>query len=76
VPQILAAGLTLPDPDLRFDEATGHWRHGPIDWDHFWQVVKGNGPMNKERLAARRQAHEEGQWVREALAAYAQRQTA
>jgi ring-1,2-phenylacetyl-CoA epoxidase subunit PaaA len=76
VPQILAAGLTLPDPDLRFDEATGHWRHGPIDWDHFWQVVKGNGPLNKERLAARRQAHAAGQWVREALQAYAQHQAA
>ncbi|MGQ0601773.1 MAG: 1,2-phenylacetyl-CoA epoxidase subunit PaaA [Anaerolineales bacterium] len=74
VPALLAAGLTLPDPDLRFDEATGHWQHGPIDWDHFWQVVKGNGPMNKERLAARRQAHEDGQWVREALQAYALRQ--
>ena len=73
VPQLLATGLTLPDPELRFDESTGHWRHGPIDWDHFWQVVKGNGPMNKERLAARRHAHEDGQWVREALAAHAAR---
>lgn len=71
VPELLTIGLTIPDPDLHFDEASGNWRHGPIDWDHFWQVVKGNGPMNKERLAARRRAHEEGQWVREALAGYA-----
>jgi ring-1,2-phenylacetyl-CoA epoxidase subunit PaaA len=75
-PEILEAGLTLPDPDLRYDEATGNWLHGPINWDEFWQVVKGNGPMNKERLEARRRAHAEGAWVREALEAYATRQTA
>jgi ring-1,2-phenylacetyl-CoA epoxidase subunit PaaA len=70
-PEILEAGLTLPDPDLRYDEATGNWLHGPINWDEFWEVVKGNGPMNKERLEARRRAHAEGAWVREALDAYA-----
>ncbi|MDW8326826.1 MAG: 1,2-phenylacetyl-CoA epoxidase subunit PaaA [Anaerolineales bacterium] len=73
VPEFHAIGLQIPDPDLKFDPATGHWRIGPIDWEHFWQVVKGNGPMNAERLAARRKAHEEGRWVREALAAYAAR---
>ncbi|MCS7069829.1 MAG: phenylacetate-CoA oxygenase subunit PaaI, partial [Meiothermus sp.] len=73
VPEFHAIGLQIPDPDLKFDPATGHWRIGPIDWEHFWQVVKGNGPMNAERLAARRKAHEEGRWVREALAAYAER---
>jgi ring-1,2-phenylacetyl-CoA epoxidase subunit PaaA len=73
VPEFHAIGLQIPDPDLKFDSATGHWRIGPIDWEHFWQVVKGNGPMNAERLTARRKAHEEGRWVREALAAYAAR---
>jgi ring-1,2-phenylacetyl-CoA epoxidase subunit PaaA len=75
VPDILALGLSLPDPGLRFDEATGHWRHGEIDWDEFWQVVGGDGPCNLERLAARRKAHDDGAWVRQALGAYAARQT-
>ncbi len=73
-PEILEAGLTLPDPDLRYDEKSGNWLHGPINWDEFWQVVGGNGPMNKERLEARRRAHAEGAWVREALEAYAAKQ--
>ena len=47
-----------------------NWHHGPIDWDEFWQVVKGNGPCNAERLGARQQAHDDGAWVREALDAY------
>jgi len=68
-----AVGLTLPDPELRFGESTGHWHFGEIDWDEFWRVVKGDGPCNKERLAARRKAHDDGLWVREALAAYASR---
>ncbi|MFQ5422303.1 MAG: 1,2-phenylacetyl-CoA epoxidase subunit PaaA, partial [Anaerolineae bacterium] len=70
VPELLALGLTIPDPNLKFKEETGNWEIGPIDWDEFWRVVKGNGPMNKERLAARTKAHENGRWVREALAAY------
>lgn len=70
VPELLALGLTIPDPNLKFNEETGNWEIGPIDWDEFWRVVKGNGPMNKERLAARTKAHEDGRWVREALAAY------
>lgn len=70
VPELLALGLTIPDPNLKFKEETGNWEIGPIDWDEFWRVVKGNGPMNKERLAARTKAHEDGRWVREALAAY------
>ena len=68
-----AVGLSLPDPELRYDEAAGHWHFGEIDWDEFWRVVKGDGPCNKERLAARNQAHADGLWVREALAAYAER---
>lgn len=75
-PELLEAGLTIPDPDLRFDKETGNWLHGPIDWDEFWQVVKGSGPMNKERLGARQKAHSDGLWVREALQAYAERQRA
>lgn len=68
--------LQTPDPDLRFEAETGHWRTGPINWDEFWQVLKGNGPCNAERLAARRQAHEDGLWVREALAASAAKKAA
>jgi ring-1,2-phenylacetyl-CoA epoxidase subunit PaaA len=71
VPQAEALGLTLPDPDLRWNEERGHYDFGPIDWDEFFEVVNGNGPMNRERLAHRRRAHEEGAWVREAAAAYA-----
>ena len=68
-----AIGLALPDPELRYDDSTGHWRFGEINWDECWRVVKGDGPCNKERLAARRKAHDDGRWVREALAAYASR---
>jgi ring-1,2-phenylacetyl-CoA epoxidase subunit PaaA len=67
-------GLTLPDPDLRLDEASGDWQIGPIDWEEFWQVVKGNGPCNEERLAARKAAHGEGAWVRDAARAHAAKQ--
>ena len=71
VPQAQAIGLTLPDPKLSYDEASGDWRFGEIDWNEFSQVIKGNGPCNHERLAARRKAHEDGAWVRAAAAAYA-----
>jgi ring-1,2-phenylacetyl-CoA epoxidase subunit PaaA len=71
VPQAKAVDLALPDPDLKYNEETGHWEHGPIDWDEFWAVVKGNGPCNRERLDARRDAHQKGAWVREAAEAYA-----
>jgi ring-1,2-phenylacetyl-CoA epoxidase subunit PaaA len=71
VEDLHALGLSVPDPDLAFDEQSGDWHHGPIDWDEFWRVVRGDGPCNKERLDARRKAHADGQWVREALAAYA-----
>jgi len=76
VPQAQAVGLTLPDPDLRYDEASGDWHFGAIDWDEFFEVIKGNGPCNRDRLAARREAHEEGRWVRDAAAAYAAKQAA
>lgn len=69
-------GLQIPDPALHYAAESGNWLSGPIDWDEFWRVVRGDGPCNAERLAARRTAHEDGRWVREALAAYAQRQAA
>jgi ring-1,2-phenylacetyl-CoA epoxidase subunit PaaA len=71
VPQAQAIGLTLPDPDLRYDAATKNWEFGEIDWAEFFEVIKGNGPCNQERLAARNKAHDDGQWVREAATAYA-----
>ncbi len=71
VPQAAYLSLTVPDPDCRWNEARGHYDIGPLDWDEFWRVVKGGGPMNRERLNARRAAHAEGAWVREAAAAYA-----
>jgi ring-1,2-phenylacetyl-CoA epoxidase subunit PaaA len=74
VPQARAVDITLPDPDLKYNEATEHWEIGPIDWDEFWAVVKGNGPCNRERLQARRDAHENGRWVRDAAGAYAAKQ--
>ncbi len=74
VPQARILGLSLPDPELRLDEETGHWRYGEIDWSEFKQVIAGNGPCNRERLAARRKAHDEGEWVREAALAFAQKQ--
>ncbi|HYW91364.1 MAG TPA: 1,2-phenylacetyl-CoA epoxidase subunit PaaA [Gammaproteobacteria bacterium] len=73
VPQGEHLGLSFPDPDLRWNPETRHYDFGEIDWSEFWEVVKGNGPCNRERLRARRRAHEEGTWVREAAAAYAQK---
>ena len=74
VPQAEAVGLTLPDPDLKFNPDKQGYDFGPVDWDEFWQVVKGNGPCNRERLQARRDAHENGRWVREAAEAYSAKQ--
>ena len=71
VPQAQAIGVTLPDPDLRYDAASKNWEFGEIDWTEFKQVIAGNGPCNKERLVARNAAHDEGAWVREAALAYA-----
>ncbi|MBK8111661.1 MAG: 1,2-phenylacetyl-CoA epoxidase subunit A [Saprospiraceae bacterium] len=74
IPQADLLGLTVPDPMLKYNEAKKGYDFGPIDWDEFWNVVKGNGPCNEERLNARVKAHENGSWVREAAAAYAQKQ--
>jgi ring-1,2-phenylacetyl-CoA epoxidase subunit PaaA len=74
IAQAKAIGLTIPDPDLEYDDATENWKFGKIDWDEFWRVVKGDGPCNRERLAARRKAHADGAWVREAALAHAEKQ--
>ncbi|MFE9562556.1 1,2-phenylacetyl-CoA epoxidase subunit PaaA [Streptomyces sp. NPDC006487] len=76
VPQAESLGLTLPDPDLKWNEERGHHDFGAIDWAEFWEVLKGNGPCNEERIGQRRAAHEEGAWVRDAAAAYAEKQAA
>ena len=69
-------GLTIPDPELAWNEETGHYDFGEPDWDEFFAVIKGNGPCNKLRVTTRRKAHEDGQWVRDAAVAYAQKQAA
>jgi ring-1,2-phenylacetyl-CoA epoxidase subunit PaaA len=76
VPQAEVLGITLPDPDLRFDEATGEYVIGEIDWTEFNEILAGNGPCNAQRIQNRRDAHEDGAWVREAAAAYARKQSA
>ncbi|MCK1794536.1 1,2-phenylacetyl-CoA epoxidase subunit A [Streptomyces sp. XM4193] len=76
VPQAEALGLTLPDPDLRWNEERGLHDFGTIDWSEFQEVLKGNGPCNEQRVTQRRTAHENGAWVREAAAAYAAKQAA
>ena len=71
VPQADFLGLKVPDPALRWNEERNSYDFGEIDWDEFWNVVKGNGPCNKARMKARRKAHEGGAWVREAALAHA-----
>jgi ring-1,2-phenylacetyl-CoA epoxidase subunit PaaA len=75
-PQAEFLGLKIPDDELEHDAKTGHYRHGDIDWQEFIEVIKGNGPCNKQRLAKRRKAHDDGAWVREAAHAYAEKQAA
>ncbi len=74
VPQAEFLGLTIPDPHLKWNESRGHYDFGEIDWTEFNEVVRGNGPCNKERIAARTKAYEDGAWVREAAMAYAAKQ--
>jgi ring-1,2-phenylacetyl-CoA epoxidase subunit PaaA len=76
VPQAEVLGVTLPDPDLKWNEERGHYDYGELDWDEFHEVLKGRGPMNAVRLERRRTAHEDGAWVREAAAAYASKMAA
>ncbi|MCE2686047.1 MAG: 1,2-phenylacetyl-CoA epoxidase subunit A [Cryomorphaceae bacterium] len=73
VSQAQILGLTIPDPNLKWNEDRGHYDFSEINWEEFWQVVKGNGPCNKERIAARLKAKEEGLWVREAANAFAKK---
>ncbi len=75
-PQADYLGLTIPDPDLRWDSQQGQYQFGDIDWDEFWQVVKGNGICNRDRIAQHLAAHEEGAWVRRAAQAHASRRAA
>lgn len=71
--QIKLLGLTLPDPDLKWNEEKQHYDFGKINWDEFWQVVAGNGPCNKQRLSTRKKAWENGEWVRNAATAHAEK---
>ena len=72
VPQADYLGLTIPDKDLKYDESTGHYRFGEINWEEFKQVIQGNGPCNKERIEHHIKYHTEGEWVREAMYTYGQ----
>ena len=74
VEQVRVLGLTLPDSEVRYNEETRRWEHGPLDWDEFKEVLAGRGPCNAQRLERRREAHDDGAWVREAAAAYAAKQ--
>ena len=71
VPQAAVLELTLPDPELRWNADSEHWDFGPIEWDEFFRVLKGDGPCNEQRIAHRRRAHADGAWVRGAALAYA-----
>ncbi len=76
VPQAAFMGLEIPDPDLKLDEATGHYTFGAIDWSEFKRVLSGDGPCNRQRLKTRNEAHETGAWVREAALAHAKKRAA
>ncbi|MFB3077057.1 MAG: 1,2-phenylacetyl-CoA epoxidase subunit PaaA [Lysobacterales bacterium] len=76
VPQAECIGLKMPDPDLSWNEDRGHYDFGEIDWDEFWQVVSGNGPCNRQRLAHHIKAQQDGAWVRDAMQAYQEKQRA
>ncbi len=74
IQQAEVIGLTIPDPDLKWNEERGHYDFGEMDWDEFWRVVKGHGPCNKQRLDHHKKAHYDGAWVRKAAIAYAKKQ--
>jgi ring-1,2-phenylacetyl-CoA epoxidase subunit PaaA len=76
VEQAKILNVTLPDPALQWNAERGHYDFGEIDWVEFWNVVKGNGPCNKQRLEARRKAWDDGAWVRDAAAAHAEKRKA
>ena len=74
--QVKVLGMTLPDSNLKWNESRKHYDFGEINWDEFWNVVKGNGPCNKQRVATRKKAWEEGAWVRDAASTYAEKRKA
>jgi ring-1,2-phenylacetyl-CoA epoxidase subunit PaaA len=74
VAQAELIGLKIPDPDLKWNDERGSYDFGEIDWDEFWSVVNGNGPCNEQRLNHHIKAHEDGEWVRKAAKAYAEKQ--
>ncbi len=74
VPQIEALGLEMPDPEIKWNEERGHYDFGEINWEEFYQVINGSGPCNYQRLKHHKAAHEEGEWVREAVRAYRKKQ--
>lgn len=76
VEQAKVLGLDMPDKSIVWNEARGHYDFAPINWDEFWNVVKGNGPCNKQRLDARRNAWDNGKWVRDAAMAHAAKRNA
>jgi ring-1,2-phenylacetyl-CoA epoxidase subunit PaaA len=76
VPQAAVLGLTPPDPELRWDQERGHYDFGDIDWSEFEAVLRGDGPCNRQRIAHRLRAHEQGEWVRQAATAYAAKRAA
>lgn len=74
--QIKVLGMALPDPELKWNAEKKHYDFGEINWEEFWNVIKGNGPCNKERIETRKKGWEEGKWVREAAEAYAEKRKA
>ena len=73
IPQAENIGLTIPDPDLKWNEEIKHYDYGQINWEEFYNVINGKGICNKERVRARKDAHDNGRWVREAAEAYARK---
>jgi ring-1,2-phenylacetyl-CoA epoxidase subunit PaaA len=74
--QVKLLNMTLPDPELKWNEERGHYDFGKINWEEFWNVVSGNGPCNRQRLDTRRKAWDEGAWVREAARVHAEKRAA
>ena len=70
IPQIDVLGLDYPDPEINWNQERGHYDSGELNWDEFYQVIKGNGPCNYQRIKHHKQAHDDGEWVREAVRAY------
>lgn len=76
VPQAEFIGLKVPDPEVKWNEERGHYDFGEIDWEEFYRVLKGEGPCNRERMAARQKAWDDGEWFREGLMAHSKKRAA